>query len=41
MEKNKSYNKINNNNNTIFSEHTYNRRTGVRKYYKQKNMENH
>ena len=41
MEKNKSYNKINNNNNTIFSEHTYNRRTGVRKYYKQKNLENH
>jgi len=41
MEKNKSYNKITNNNNTTFSEHTYDRRTGVRKYYKQKNMENH
>ena len=41
MEKNKSYNKITNSNNTTFSEHTYNRRTGVRKYYKQKNMENH
>jgi hypothetical protein len=41
MEKNKSYNKITNNNNTTFSEHTYNRKTGVRKYYKQKNMENH
>ena len=41
MEKNKSYNKITNINNTTFSEHTYNRRTGVRKYYKQKNMENH
>jgi hypothetical protein len=38
LEKNKSYNKLMNNNNKIFySENTYNKKTGVRKYYKQKN----
>ena len=42
LEKNKSYNKLMNNNKIFYSENTYNRRTGVRKYYKQKNSrENH
>ena len=41
FEKNKSYNKIINNKKS-FSENTYNRKTGVRKFYKQKNLlENH
>ena len=39
METNKSKNELTNNK-TSFFENTY-RRTGVRKYYKQKNMENH
>ncbi len=38
LEKNKSFNKLINNinNKMTFSDNTYNRRTGVRKYYKQK-----
>ena len=39
IEKKNSYNKLTNNK-TIFFENTY-RPTGIRKYYKQKNMENH
>ena len=41
LEKNKSYNKLMDNN-MPFSDKTYNRKTGVRKFYKQKNLlENH
>ena len=41
MEKNKSYNKLTNSK-ISFSESTYNnRKCGVRKFYKQKNLENH
>ena len=40
MEKTKSYNKLTNNK-ISFSESTFNRKTGVRKFYKQKNLENH
>ena len=41
FEKNKSYNKLLNSK-LSFSDSTYNKRTGVRQYYKQKNLlENH
>ena len=41
LEKNKSYNKLLNTK-ISFSDNTYNRKTGVRKFYKQKNLlENH
>ena len=40
LEKNKSYNKLMNNK-ILFSDNTYNRKTGVRKYYKHKNSREH
>jgi len=40
LEKNKSYNKLMNNK-ILFSDNTYNRKIGVRKYYKHKNSREH